>query len=102
MVVEVAGLDALAGDEESAALVSVAFPEPVLSDPELARYFLRLHRALEARLERDEQLAEWLRTLLERFSTVRRPRSGFTPRDDRALALACDYLADRPERNVGL
>lgn len=105
IVVEAAGLHALGGDEETAALVNVAFPEPVLAEPELARDFLRLHAALEApttRLERDEQLAEWLRTLIERFSTARCPRAAFTPRDDRALRLACDYLGDRPERNVGL
>ena len=105
MVVEVAGLHALAGDEETAPLANIAFPEPVLAEPELARDFLRLHRALRAgasRLQRDEQLAGWLRTLIGRFSTVRCPRSALTPRDDRALQLACDYLGDRPERNVGL
>lgn len=105
MVVEVAGLRTLVDDEETAALVNVAFPEPVLTDPELARDFLRLHRTLEApttRLERNAQLAEWLRTLVERYSTARFPQSTFTPRDDRALQLACDYLRDRPERNVGL
>lgn len=106
MVVEIASLHTLAGDEEEAALlVNVAFPEPVLSEPDLSRDFLRLHQALDApitRLERDEQLAEWLRTLVERFSTARGPRPAFTARDDRALRLACDYLGDRPERNVGL
>lgn len=105
MVVEDAGLHALVDDEETAPLVNVAFPEPVLTDAELAQDFLRLHRTLEApttRLERDEQLAEWLRTLVERYSTTRCPPSTFTPRDDRALQLACDFLRDRPERNVGL
>lgn len=105
LVVEVAGLHALAGDDERAPLVNVAFPEPVLSEPQLARDFLRLHRALESprtRLEVDEQLTAWLRTLVERCSTARGPRPAVTPRDDRALRLACDYLADRPERSVGL
>jgi AraC-like DNA-binding protein len=105
MVVELPGLHALAGDAETAPLVNVAFPEPVLSAPDLVRDFLRLHRALESpgsRLEHDELLAEWLRSLIERFSTAHCPPSRFTQRDDRALRLACDYLADCPERNVGL
>jgi AraC-like DNA-binding protein len=105
MVVEIPGLDALAGDEETAPLVNVAFPEPVLSEPDLVRDFLSLHRALDSpgtRLERDDLLVEWLRSLVERFSTAQCPPSTFTHRDDRALRLACDYLADRPERNVGL
>jgi AraC-like DNA-binding protein len=105
MVIEVADLAALADDPESDLLAEVAFPEPVLSDPELTSKFLRLHTALEApatRLERDEQLAEWLRALVERSSTFRPPRSPLSPRDDRALQLACDYLGDRPQRNVGL
>lgn len=105
MVLEIPDLRALAGDQESAPLVNVAFPEPVLTEPALAHDFLRLHRTLASpntRLERDEQLAEWLRTLIERFSSAHCPRPAFTPRDDRALRLACDYLADRPEHNTGL
>lgn len=105
MVVEVAHLDALANDEESDLLIDVAFPEPVLSDPQLANDFVRMHTALEnpaTRLERDERLAEWLHALIERSSAVRAPRSPLSPRDDRALRLACDYLGDQSERNVGL
>jgi AraC-like DNA-binding protein len=105
MVVEVGDLGSLAGDQESDLLVDVAFAEPVLSDPELTSSFLRLHTALETpvtRLERDQRLTEWLRVLVERFSTARPSRSPLSPRDDRALRLACDYLGDRPERNVGL
>jgi AraC-like DNA-binding protein len=105
MIVEVGDLAALAGDEESDLLVDVAFAEPVLSDPELASSFLRLHTALETsvtRLECDERLTEWLRTLVERFSTARPARSPLSPRDDRALRVARDYLGDRPERNVSL
>lgn len=40
--------------------------------------------------------------MLERFSTRRPCRSPLSPRDDRALRAACDYLAERSERNVGL
>jgi AraC-like DNA-binding protein len=105
MVVEVGDLATLAGDQESSVLVDVAFPEPVLSDPELRSSFLRLHTALETsvtRLESDQRLTEWLRALVGRFSTERPARSPLSPRDDRALRLACEYLGDRPERNVSL
>ena len=105
MVVEVGDLAALAGDEESDLLVDVAFPEPVLSDPELASCLpATAHGARDSvtRLERDQRLTEWLRALIERCSTGRASRSPLSPRDDRALRLACDYLGDRPERNVGL
>jgi AraC-like DNA-binding protein len=105
IVVEVADLAALAGDQGSNVVTRIAFPEPVLSDPALASAFLRLHTALDAptmRLERDEQLAEWLRAPIERASAVRRRRSPLTARDDRAVRLALDYLADQPERNLGL
>jgi AraC-like DNA-binding protein len=105
MVVEVGALDDLADDGESHPLTNVAFPEPVLTDRELTREFLRLHRALEApttRLERDEQLAEWLRAVIERSSADRRSPPPPSSHDDKALRLACDYLGDRSERNVGL
>jgi AraC-like DNA-binding protein len=105
MVVEIADLAGLVGDEESALIDDVAFPDPVVSDRELARDFLRMHIAFEAsttRLERDQLLAEWLRSLIERSSAVRPLRSPLSPHDDRALRLACEYLGDRPERNVGL
>jgi AraC-like DNA-binding protein len=105
MVIEVAELALIAGDQESSLLADITFPEPVLSDPKLARDFLRMHTALETattRLERDEQLAEWLRAVIARSSAVRPTRSPLGPRDDRALRLACDYLGDRPERNVSL
>jgi AraC-like DNA-binding protein len=105
MIVEIASLAALAGDEETDILANVAFPTPVLSEPALADEFVRLHTALETpttRLERDERLTVWLHTLIERFSTTRLPRHAVAVRDDRAFRLACDYLGDRPERNVGL
>jgi AraC-like DNA-binding protein len=105
MLVEVGDLSQLASDQDTDPLANVAFPEPVLSDPELASSFLRLHIALErpsTRLEQDEQLAEWLGTLIDRSSATRARRSGLNPRDERGLRQACDYLGDRPEHNVGL
>jgi AraC-like DNA-binding protein len=105
MVVEVGDLAALAGDEESSLLVDVAFAEPVFSDPELTSSFLRLHTALETpvtRLERDQRLTLWLRALIERFSTARPARAPLSPRDDRALRRACDYLGECSERNISL
>src|SRR3954463_5024985 len=92
MIVEVGDLAALAGDEESELLVDVAFANPVLSDPELTRSFLRLHTSLETsvtRLERDQRLTHWLCALIEGFSTARSSRSPLNPRDDRAFRLAC-------------
>jgi AraC-like DNA-binding protein len=105
MVIEVDALAALAGSQESDLLDGIAFPEPVVSDTELVRGFLRLHAALEApmtRLERDERLGGWLRALVERSSSTRLPRPPLSLRDNRALRQACEYLADQPERNVGL
>jgi AraC-like DNA-binding protein len=105
MVVEVAGLSALAGDDDISVLADVAFPEPVISDPRLAGDFLALHTALETpatRLERDERLAEWLRALIERSPAARPRRSPLSHRDEKALRLARDYLADRPVRNISL
>jgi AraC-like DNA-binding protein len=108
MVVETGDLAALAiddDDEEANVIAGIAFPDPVLDEQDLARGFLRLHGALEApasRLERDDRLAEWLRTLVRRSPAVRIPRPQLSPRDDRALRRACDYLGDQPGRNVGL
>jgi AraC-like DNA-binding protein len=105
MVVEAAGLAELAGDDDVSVLADAAFPQPVISDPLLTGDFLALHIALETpatRLERDERLAEWLRALVERSPAVRPQRSPLSPRDDKALRLARDYLADRPERNISL
>lgn len=102
MAVEVAGLAALAQDPDRDLLSDVAFPEPVLSNPELSRRFLRLHTALQTastRLERDEHLAEWLSDFVD-LHAAQRPRSRPRPRithDDRALRLALQYLADRAE-----
>jgi hypothetical protein len=75
----------------------------VLTDPELATGFLELHRSLETltrRPEQDEKLAEWLHALIERHTAHRPTRPPLAGRDDRALRLALEYLAERPERNV--
>lgn len=105
IVIEVSDLTTLAGDEESALPGDLLFPEPVQSDPELAREFVWMHAAFEVpsmRLERDLRLVEWLRKLVERSAAVRPQRSTVGARDDRAFRLACDYLRDRLEHNVGL
>jgi AraC-like DNA-binding protein len=105
MVVEIADLRALASDPEADPLADVAFPQPVLAAPDLARRFLRLHAALAvpgSRLEREERLSEWLHAIVARASPDVPRRTPLTGRDDRALRRACEYLADRPERNVGL
>lgn len=105
IVVELADLEQLAGDPESDILADVSFPRPVVSDPELTAAFLRLHAALEgpsARLERDERVAEWLRDVIDRAGTVPLPRRRLAARDDRGLRLACDYLGDHLDRNIGL
>jgi AraC-like DNA-binding protein len=106
LVVEVADLAELASDEESDLPPGVLFPEPVIRDPELARAFLQMHIALErptSRLEREERLSTWLRAVIERFSAARPMRlTTANARDDRAFRSACEYLADQPERNIGL
>jgi AraC-like DNA-binding protein len=105
MVIEVAGLAALTGDDDGDVLADVAFPEPVIPDPRLTGDFLALHTALEmpaTRLERDQRLAEWLRALTGRSPDARPQRSPLSARDDKALRLARDYLADQPERNISL
>jgi AraC-like DNA-binding protein len=105
MVVEVADLRTLATDPETDPLADVAFPEPVIADPALATRFVRMHTAFESsatRLEREERLAEWLRAVIARTASGRPRRPALGVRDDRALRAACAYLAERPERNVGL
>jgi AraC-like DNA-binding protein len=102
MVVEVADL---ADDPERDPLADVVFPQPVIADRALVAAFERLHAALDSsatRLERDERLAGWLREVIERCSAERPARSPLAGRDDRALRLAFDYLAERSTSNVGL
>ena len=57
---------------------------------------------LSTRLERDQHIGEWLRSVIEQHSAARPPPASLSPRDDRALRLACDYLGDHAARNVGL
>ena len=54
------------------------------------------------RLEREYLLAEWLRRVIERSGLVRPSRAPLSVRDDRALRLASDYLAEHLVANVGL
>jgi AraC-like DNA-binding protein len=105
VVVEAGDLARLATDPESDPLTDVAFPEPRLADPALAHDFALLHAALEGtttRLERDQRLTQWLRAVSEDSATARPARTTLSPRDDRALRLACEYLGDNFTRNVGL
>ena len=106
MVLAAAELHRLAGDEEDEPVLGdVLLHEPVITDRQLAESFLRLHRALEGsatRLECDERLAAWLRSLIDSYSPPRSSRSALTPRDDRALSLASDYLATHSAQNIGL
>lgn len=105
MILEVADLGEIAGDAEVPSLGEVCFPEPVVDDRALGRGFRELHAALAGpatRLERDELLAVWLRTLIERASAPRPRPPAITPDDGRALELACDFLGDHPTRNIGL
>jgi len=100
MVVEVAGIAQIAGDDDVSVLADVAFPEPMIPDPRLARGFLALHATLETpatQLERDERLAEWLRALIERSSAARPQRSPLCPRDDKAVHGA-DPAGHHPRR----
>ena len=105
IVVEAGDLAALAGDAESPLAADISFPEPVLADAVLLAGFLRMHRSFDdpaTRLERDERLAEWLCALVERSSALRPRRAPLTPRDERALRLARDYLGDLPVHAIGL
>jgi AraC-like DNA-binding protein len=105
IVVGLADLETLAQDAESDVLADIEFPEPVVSDRDLAVRFLRLHATLESasiRLEADDQLAEWLRDLIERHASRRTPERPPTEHDDGALRQALEYLAEHFARNVSL
>ncbi len=104
LIVEPADLAQLGTDTEANALSDVMFPDPILSNDALTARFLSLHHALEApttRLERDERLVEWLRDVIEHSGCHPR-RSAVVGHEDRSLRLACDYLGDRPDRNISL
>jgi AraC-like DNA-binding protein len=105
MVVGLADLRTLAQDPDGDVLSEIEFPEPVLSDQDLAARFLRLHVTLESpstRLEADAQLAEWLRDLVESHASRRTQERLPTGREDRALRRALEYLAEHCSRNVTL
>lgn len=105
MVVETADLADLAEDPEGDPLADVAFPQPVITDPALARSFVRLHRALESPatpLEGDDLLTDWLPRLLGRWSTRPRPRPSTSPHDDRAIHVALAMMADHATQNLRL
>ena len=106
IVVEAGDLAVLAEDHENPGLpAGVCVPRPMLDDSELTAAVVRLHTALDrpaSRLERDIRLAEWLHRVVASSSAHHIPHPRHTPRDERALQLAHDYLADQPDYNVGL
>jgi transcriptional regulator GlxA family with amidase domain len=105
VIVEAGDLARLATDPESDPLADIAFPNPQMAERELVRDFALLHAALETprtRLERDVRLADWLHAVVEHSAAARPTRASLRPRDDRALRVACEYLADNFTRNVGL
>lgn len=59
-------------------------------------------RSNPTQLECDEFLAGWLRLLLDRAATRRPARLPANRADTKAFGRACEYLSDRPERNIGL
>lgn len=83
-------------------LANVAFPAPVLTDPLLARDFVRMHRLMQGptmQLERDSELTAWLHTVVSRHSTA---RMTITDAGGKEFRIACDYLAEHAERSVSL
>ena len=80
----------------------VGFPETIVTDPELAQRFVRLHRLLMrpeeklgagANLERDVELTGFLLDAFGRHADGHSPRSTDTDGDD-AIRVARDYLHD--------
>jgi AraC-like DNA-binding protein len=87
---------------EADGLGNVAFPEPVLSDPLLAKDFVRLHELMtgpSTRLARDTALTTWLHTVAVRHAAAR-PTT--TAGGDKEFRLARDYLVEHAERPVSL
>ena len=80
------------------------FPDPILSDGDLAADFLGLHLALNggaSRLEEDSRLLDLLARLIRRRAEVR-PSLGRTGKERRAVGLAREYLEDNRAKNVSL
>lgn len=106
LVVEIPDLTHLAVDPDADPLGDVAFPQPVITDPGLAKAFLRLHATLattSTSLEADTRLTEWLRLLIERWSAYRRPQvEGWSPHEERAFRSAVAMLRDRATEPVRL
>jgi AraC-like DNA-binding protein len=107
IVVEPAAIEAQLGEREMVP-ADVAFPRPLLRDPDLRARFVALHRALEMpaeRLAQETLLVEYLAAVVTRYGD-RLPPASTTPRSrargDRGLARACAYLADHATRNVSL
>lgn len=87
---------------EGEVLGNAGFRTPVLSDPELAAAFVRVHRltaAASTPLERDSALTSWLHAVVDRHGSTR-PDPG--PGGDREFRLARDYLAAHAERPITL
>ena len=104
MIVETAGLASLAGDDDEELRPEVCFPRSGRLRPELAgvpaharRARVRRHAARARRAAR--RLAARARRAPLAAPSLARALPG---RDERALRLARDYLADRLDRNVGL
>jgi AraC-like DNA-binding protein len=105
VVVEAEGLTSLASDPEDGSLGEIVFPEPVSSDTRLFASFIRMHAGMRTQrleLEHEEELAGWLRAAIARSPAVRIARPERSPRDDRALRHALDYLGDRYAENIRL
>ena len=83
-------------------LCNVAFPTPVLSDPLLAKEFVRMHELMErpaTQLEHDTELTTWLHAVVSRYSTA---RPATTSAGDPEFRRAGEYLAEYAERAISL
>ncbi len=82
----------------------LAFPEPVIDDPNMARRFLSLHHHATpptSTLERDTVLQAFLSDLAA-LSPAAPPRTSPAARDDPAVRRALDYLHSSVTANVSL
>jgi AraC-like DNA-binding protein len=117
MVLELADLEAIVADPESA-MPDLEFPRPRIADRRLARRFLALHMAMEhpaGALERETLVSALLRELAEGAARTERAPARSDPaparsdralsraaRTDPALTRACEFLSDNIARNVTL